>query len=434
MTEKEQGNIQSINARRLPVRLGLGLAVVLALVFGWFTVRWQLGNMLAELTLPTEPNAGQIADLAASLAPGDPLAKWLKANTGKEMFTPESISRSLAAHQEIVRAAPYNFSWWVELGRAYEQAEQTENAERAFRRAVELAPAYTYPHWQLGNFYLRQDQDEKAFAELKKAAENNAIYREQVFSIAWDYYENDTKRLEQIAGNLPDVRAGLAKFYAAKERPAESLRMWDTLSAEEKKANEEVARLIAQALYDKQFYRQAVEFVRDLRIDPEAGHEKVQNGGFENKISAPDKTYFGWKVTGERNVDVKIDPTQRHEGQRSLRAVFNGFDRAELYNISQIITVEPGARYGLSFWLKTKELKSSGMPVLEIVDVRNNKIIAASESFPTGTNEWKRLTVEFTVPEAAEALMIRTTRAFCGDACPLVGIFWYDDFRLEKIE
>jgi tetratricopeptide (TPR) repeat protein len=272
----------------------------LAVAFGWFTVRWQLGNMLAELTLPTEPNAKQIAELAVNFAPSDPLAKWLKANTQEEVFTPESIQNLLVNNQDIVRSSPHNFTWWVELGRAYEQAEQPENAEKAFLRAVELAPAYTYPHWQLGNFYLRNDEDEKAFAELKKAAENNAVYREQVFSLAWDFYEKDTERLEKIAGDSPDVRAGLAKFYAAKERPDDSLRMWNTLSAEEKESNEDVAKLIAQALYDKLFFRQSLEFVRDLKIEPNARNESVQNGGFEEKIEAADRTFFGWKVLKQK--------------------------------------------------------------------------------------------------------------------------------------
>lgn len=427
-------NIKTINSQKLPVRIGLGLLVILAIAFGWFTVRWQLGNMLAELTLPTELNAKQVAEVAIGLSPNDPLAIWLRTNTQEDIFTPESVERAVSNNKEVVRSSPYNFVWWVELGRAYEQAEQFENAEKAFLRAVELAPAYTSPHWQLGNFYLRTGSDEKAFAELRKAAETNAVYREQVFSIAWDFYRQDTERLEKIAGNSPDVRAGLAKFYAAKERAADSLKIWNSLSAEEKESNREVAKLIAQALYDKQFYSQAVEFVRDLKIEPDAGQEKVQNGGFENKIESLDKTYFGWKFSKVENVDIRIDPTQKHSGNRSLRVVSSGYDKPEFYNIFQILTVEPSKKYSLSFWLKTKELKSSGKPILEIVDAKSNKIIVASDPFPTDTENWKQIRINFTTPEETDAVTIRTSRVFCGDACPIVGIFWYDDFKLDKIQ
>lgn len=426
-------NIKSFDSQKLPIRIGLGLMILLAILFGWFMVRWQLGNMLAELTLPTEPNARQVAEAAIDLSPNDPLAKWLKTNTQEDVFTPESAERAVYNNKEVIRSSPYNFAWWVELGRAYEQAEQLENAEKAFLRAIELAPAYTYPHWQMGNFYLRTGSDEKAFAELQKAAETNAVYREQVFSIAWDFYEQDTERLEKIAGDTPDVRAGLAKFYAAKERAKESLKMWNSLSSEEKKSNQEVAKLIAQALYDKQFYGEAVEFVRDLKIEPDAGKEKIQNGGFEKRIEPLDKTYFNWKIQKTENIEIKIDPTQKHEGRKSLRVVFSGYDKPELYNIFQVVAVEPSVKYNLSFWLKSKDLKSSGKPILEIVDARTNKIIAVSESFPTDAEEWQQIKVNFTTPEDTDAVTIRTSRVFCGDVCPIVGIFWYDNFELNKL-
>lgn len=434
MEKETNQKVLIISSKSTGARIGLVAAVIIALLFGWFSVRWQLGFMLSDLTSPSEPNAKNIAELAINLSPRDPLANWLLASANKNDFTDESIEASVSGFETVVRLAPHNFSWWVELGRAYEQSNQPEKAEKAFLRAVELAPNYTYPHWQLGNFYLRQGDDVKAFSELQKAAETNAIYREQVFSIAWDFYEQDINKLEELAGNTPEVRAGLARFYVVKERPAESLRMWNTLTAEEKIANAGVAKLIAQWLYEKRNYRQAIEFVRDLGIEPKAQAETVQNGSFEDPIGERDYIYYDWQVGKVQKIDVKLDPSQKHEGNRSLRVSFNTFSGGVFYNLNQIVTVEPGSKYVLSFWLKTEELKSGGMPNLEIVNSNTDKIIASSQSFPTGTNNWQQIKVEFTAPEDAEAIALRTTRSYCGEACPLVGTFWYDDFRLEKLK
>ncbi len=433
MEKETNQKVLIISSKSTGARIGLVAAVIIALLFGWFSVRWQLGFMLSDLTSPNEPNAKNIAELAINLSPRDPLANWLLASANKNDFTDESIKASVGGFETVVRLAPHNFSWWVELGRAYEQSNQPEKAEKAFLRAVELAPNYTFPHWQLGNFYLRRGNEEKAFSELQKAAENNAIYREQVFSIAWDFYEQDTNKLEELAGNTPEVRAGLARFYVVKDRPAESLRMWNTLNAEEKKANSAVAKLIAQWLYEKGHFRQAIEFVRDLGIEPKAQAETVQNGGFEDPIGEVDYTYFNWRVAKIEKIDVKLDPSQKHEGNRSLRVSFNAFSGGVFYNVFQIVTIEPESKYVLSFWLKTEELKSGGMPNLEIINSNTNKIIASSSSFPTGTNNWQEIKVEFTAPEDAEAVTIRTTRSYCGEACPIVGTFWYDDLRLEKL-
>ncbi len=434
MSEKNLQQIGILDACALPVRVGLIASIIVALLFGWFAVRWQLGNMLAELTAPNEPGAKEVAALALSFSPNDPMTNWLAASTKKNIFTPEAIAATAKDFEHVARLAPNDYRWWVEFGRAREQTEEPEAAEKAFLRAVEIAPNYTYPHWQLGNFYLRQNRSEEAFAELKKTASTNSVYRDQVFSIAWDYYEKDTARLEEIAGDSPSVRVGLARFYASKERAADSLRIWNTLSEDEKAANDVIARVIAQAFYEKRIFRQSQEFVRGLGIEPEARAETVQNGGFENPIGDIKETYFGWRRAPVEKIDFKLDPTQKREGSRSLRVSFNGYSEPILYSLYQYVIVQPLANYRLTFWLRTENMKSGGTPALEIYNANDDKIIVTSEAFPTGTNDWRQVKLEFAAPANAEAVGLRTVRAFCGAGCPIFGTFWYDDFKLERLK
>jgi tetratricopeptide (TPR) repeat protein len=424
--------IQIIETKDLKGRVVLIAIILAALVFAWFAVRWQLGNMLASLTPSNEPNAKSIADFAYTMSPQDPITNWLKANVEKDVFTPESLAKSVEDLEQTVKLAPDDFRYWLELGRAYEQAEQYEKAEKAFQRAIDLAPNYSVVHWQAGNFYLRRGDESKAFVELRKAAETSTVYSEQVFSIVWEYYEKDTAKLEQLASEKPDVRAGLAKFYAAKERPEDSLRIWNTLSDEDKLRNHAIARLIAQALYDKRYYRESIEFVRQLGIETQAQAETVQNGGFETPISVDAKdSFFGWKIGKLEKVEVNTDPTKKKEGNKSLRVTFNGFTGIELKNIGQIVAIEPNKKYRLSFWLKTENLKSAGTPVLEIVNANDGKIITTGAAFPSGTSDWSPMTIEFNTPDKAEAVALSFDRGYCGDACPIVGTFWVDDFKLE---
>lgn len=430
MSENTQ-QLKKISSRSLPMRIALVAVILLAVAFGWFTARWQFGNMLAGLTLPTQPNAKQVAATAKRLAPNDPMTSWLLASTGKDLFTPENLEQSLRDTEEAVRLAPYDYRWWVELGRAYEQAELPEKAEQAYLRGVELAPTYSYPHWQLGNFYLRQNRSEEAFSELKKAAADNDIYRQQVYSLAWDFYERDTAQLENLAGDSPDARAGLARFYALKEQAEDSLRVWNTLSAEEKQKNDGIARLVARVLYDKSYLHSAVQFVGQIGIEKGVTAETIHNGGFEEKIDELENVYFGWKISRTEKVSVKTDASRKHSGERSLRITFNGFIAPQLNDIMQTIATEAGKKYRLSFWLKTENLKSAGPPVLEILHVKTAVGLAASKPYPTGTNDWQEIIIDFTAPEDAEGVFIRTNRSFCGDGCPIIGTIWYDDFEMN---
>ncbi|MBK7706403.1 MAG: carbohydrate binding domain-containing protein [Acidobacteria bacterium] len=407
--------------------------IAVALLFGWFSIRWQIGNMLGSLTQPNAPNAAAIADFAYGLSPNDPMTNWLRASIFKEDFTNDGAALSVASFEDMVRNAPHDHRAWVELARGLEQAEQFERSEKAFRRAVELAPNYSYSHWHLANFYLRRGRETEAINEFRVAAETSSEYREQVLSIAWEYFDKDPKRLEELTGSKPEVRAGLAKFYAAKELAPESLRVWNSLTPEEKQAHQDIARIVTQALYEKRYFRSAASFVHQLAIEPQAKIGEVQNGGFESPIlEEAQKVYFNWKIVKLDKVEAKPDQFKKREGGRSLRISFNGFTGIEIKNVWQVVAVESSKRYRLRFWVRTENLKSAGTPLIEVVNANDDKIIATSAAFPTETNEWSEIKLEFSTPANAEGILLRLDRAYCGDACPIVGTVWIDDVKLES--
>lgn len=428
MTEQ----IKIIETKNLKGRLGLIALIIAGLAFAWFSVSWQIGNMFGSLTSANDPNAPQIADFAHSLSPHDPMTNYFKASVEKGVFTPESLDKAVGDLEEAVRNAPSDYRFWVELGRIQEQTENFEKAEKAFQRAAFVAPNYSNVHWHLGNFYLRRGRETEAFNELRKAADASTVYSEQVFSIVWDYYDKDKSKVDQLAGEKGEIRAELARFYAAKALPEDSLRIWNTISEEDKQRNQSVARVITQALYEKRNYRSAVEFVRQLGLESEAQTETVQNGGFETPIADAVDSYFGWKVDKREKIEVNTDLMKKKEGSKSLRFVFNGFTGIEIKNVYQIVPIEANKKYRLSFWLKTENLKSAGTPTLDIVNANDDKIVKTSEPFPGGTQDWTQIAIEFSTPPNAEAVAVRFDRAYCGDACPIVGMFWVDDFKLEK--
>jgi len=413
-------------------RLVAGLMIILAIAFAWFAVRWQLGTMLAELTPPNDPSAKSVANEAHYLAPGDPLAAWLAANTELDRFSQDGIEASARAFENVVRLSPNDYRWWIELGRIDEQAERNPQAEAAFRQAITLAPTYAYPRWQFGNFLLRQGRSDEAFGELRKTTENNLTYREQVFSLAWDYFDHDPARVEALAADTPDVRASLALFYAAHGQAADSLRLWNTLSDDQKAENPQTAKTIAQALTEKKFFRQGLEFSRQVGIDPDAQAETITNGGFERPLGSPEDNYYGWNVErGDNKLDIAGDSSVKHSGNRSLKMNFRIYVKPDLSNPWQVVAAQPGREYAFHFWARTENLRSAGMPVVEVLDPADNRLIAASSAMPTGTNDWQEFTIDFRAPDSSDGFVIRVARSYC-EGCPLVGLLWLDDLSLTK--
>ena len=408
---------------------GIGLV----LLFAFFAVRWQLGDMLAELTPSTDPNVSQIAQAAVTLAPSDPRTRWLSATAETSVFTSNAVDTSVSIFGETVRLSPFDFRWWIEYGRALERAGQPDEAEKAFRQAIKLAPNYAYPHWQLGNFYLREGRGDEAFTELRLTTESNQIYRNQVFALAWDYFGHQSAMVERLAADKLDVRADLASFFALRSQPADALRVWNSLSDEEKSQYPQAATFIAQALFQVNAFREALEFSRQSGLDPDAAFETINNGGFESSLKSDENILFDWKIgRGDGKLDIAIDPAVRHSGARSLRLVFKSYVKQDMYQLWQNLALAAGTHYKLSFWLRTENLKSGGPPVIELLNAVNNKLLATSPAFPLGINAWQEVEMDFATPESSNGVFLRTSRGYCGETCPIVGTVWLDDFEIVK--
>lgn len=425
-------DLSAYDSKGLKVRAVLLLVILFAFFFAWVSIKWQLADMLAMLTQPADPNAAAIAELSAKWAPGDPSAHYLSAASA------DDPSVSIQSYEQAVRVAPNDYRWRVELARAYAQDEQTVTAEREFKRAVELAPSYAQPHWYLGNFFLRRGRDAEAIAEFKKAAAKNHIYRDQVFSLAWDYFDKDPLQLEDLADGRPDALAHLAFFFAARGRAAESIRTWNKLGENEKPRYASTAKGIAAGLMDQRHFPQALEFAQQLGFAADTKPEAVTNPSFERNFGERDfgeaeDSRFDWQIwRTEPKMDIAVDNRVKHQGNQSLRVVFKNYSKSSIANISQNIVVQPNTKYRLTFWLMTENLKSLGLPLIEIFNPSDNKPIARSQPFPVGTTGWQQVTIDFITPENCDGITLRTNRNSCGEECQLTGTFWYDDFEIGR--
>ena len=421
-------DLREIKTRDKKVRFALIFVALFALITTVLAVRWQIGDMLATLTPDTDPNIADIAAIATRFAPGDPAAHVLKAKVA------ENPAETIVAFEEAVRLSPYDFRWRTELGRAYEQDDRYKEAEEQLKKAVELAPSYSAARWQLGNFYLRRERPSEAFTELKIAAENNIKYREQVFSLIWDYSGKNPAELEKFAGDRGDMRARLAYFFAARGKAEEALRNWNYLSDTDKAKNMSIAKSISLGLFDQKHFRESLEFARQYGAETEALPEAITNGSFEKTVGGDEESRFGWQIPrNDPKFDATVDARVKHDGNRSLRSTFKGYSKATFANILQTVVVEPNTRYRIQFWVRAENLRSSGLPIVEILNANDEKAIVRTSKVPAGTSDWQQMTIEFTAPSNCGGIIIRTIREFCGEDCPINGILWYDDFSIGKL-
>src|SRR5207253_10831905 len=135
---------QSKSPSVVTIRLGSGtrwlllLPALLAILGAWFAVRWYVGNTVAEYSPGVTEGGIKMPLLAVRWAPADPLTHWRLGILDQKAFSADNIAAAVSEFQQAVALSPNDYRYWMELGRALEDAGDQENGEKALRRAVDL--------------------------------------------------------------------------------------------------------------------------------------------------------------------------------------------------------------------------------------------------------------------------------------------------------
>lgn len=405
-------------------------ALVVCLTTTFFFAKWCLANSISA-----QAEYKEIAELAAGLAPSDPQPHFASAALLEKTFLPDDQAKSLAEYEKATALSPHNYLFWLALGKARERAGEPEAAEKALRRAAELAPSYGHVRWTLGNILVRQGKIDEGFSEIRRAAETDFSFTAPAVSSAWQILEGDISQVKKAIGDSPQTNAALAVFLARQKRYDDAFAAWNVLPAEAKTGvfHQNGIDLYNQMLNDKKF-----RFAAALRpqIFPDVSEPfnvgKIDNGDFERDVKMREATPFEWQIGEGNQPQIGYDTQQKRGGERSLLFVYNSPDGKNLRGISQAIIVEAGKKYRFSAFYKS-DLKTTATVRWEIIDAADGKILAASSAVPEKT-DWTDLSLEFSIGDSTEAVAARLVRADCKSAiCPISGKIWFDDFKITAV-
>jgi tetratricopeptide (TPR) repeat protein len=410
-------------------RLILLLPAIFLLVSAFYVAKWIFGDAIA-----VQATNKELAEASVLMAPNDPQTYYSLAVLQENSFLPEDEEKALQNYELAAVHSPHDYRLWLTLGRVRERRGDSQGAEKAVRKAIELAPHYAQNRWTLGNLLLRQDRVEEAFAELRKAVESKPEFAPHVVNLAWQTFDGNIEQIKQHLGDTTVINAAFAPFLAKQEKFDEAAQAWNRLNDSEKSTTHKATgeELINSLIAAKKF-RAAEQIQQQINSDEtkKALPEKFLNSGFE--IATVNKGPFDWQIVDSTPPQLVFDETQKQEGGRSLVAVFNANANAAFPQMSQIIVVMPDTRYRLDFHVKTNDLKSTAAIKWEIVDAVEGNVLAATAAVPTGTNDWQKISTDFTTGGKTEGIIVRLARGACPtSSCPFNGKIWFDNFTLQK--
>ena len=409
--------------RLLIVFLGL-----LAFFWGiWTSGREGLSQLFAGHGLMTDRI--EEADQAIWLSPALAEGHYVRASL---LYNREEFAEAIKEYERAVSVRPHDYALWLELGRARDQAGDPEGAIVAFRESTHLAPFYAQPHWQLGNTLYRVGRRDEAFDELRHAIVSDPGLFPTALDLSWPAFKGDAQAIEQaIQPQTASMHIALARFLVDHGKISEALQQFRAAGA----VSEDDRRGLLRDLLAAHRFVEAHEVWSSARSADTGGTSLFVDGGFESEIKLDDPG-FGWQpLRSSEALSISSDTKNPHSGARSIRVDWSGKSDPSDEVMSQLLLVEPGARYRLSFAARTEELLTGGLPMVTVIDASDDKrrILMKSKTLPQGTNPWENYIYEFTATETTSAVLISIRRENCNTTpCPAFGHAWFDDFSLQR--
>ncbi|HEY0101341.1 MAG TPA: tetratricopeptide repeat protein [Pyrinomonadaceae bacterium] len=412
----------------------------LFLAAGWCALLTGASRMFSDYGVRTGNLVA--AETAVRMTPGDPQAHVARADLLADAAGAGEASlrrEAVRSYSDSASLRPLDYALWMSLGQSLEEAGQAEDALRAFAEATRLAPFYARPRWQLGNFLLRQGRVDEAFDHLRRAAHADHARFPNLIDLAWRFYDGEVARVE--AALRPETNAErlkLARFYVRQGEAGEAIRLYRQLGGAV--AQDDQKAMLADLFAAREFVE--AHKIWSLSQPQEAGAEqaapgRIYDGGFEREIRL-NEPGFGWQIVtaNDSNVSVALDGGEMQEGKRSLRVDFNGASAPSAPVLSQLVLVEAGRAYQLSFAARTKDLLTGGLPVVTVLDVSapDQLVLAQSKNLPQGSEGWQTFSVEFKTRQSTRAVRLSLQRQNCASApCPAFGHLWLDAFTMTKL-
>lgn len=422
----------TLNLQSRIVRLAL---LVLAL-FAWgsFGGLAVLRFVKAVVTDPQVPVERATLEAAAAYFPDSArvqarlAAHLIEADIDASDTHERTAERAVYHAARAASLAPWNYDTHVLLASAKELQGDLAGAETALRRALGLAPRRVELRWRLANLLLRAEKLELALSELQLVTAADPARLTAALDLAWQATAGSLADLQKVAGAEQGRQLTLAHFLAQRGETDAAVKLALGLDAGVL-IGSPLSGQILDALLAARQMELAGEFWRHLLGEYE--QSLVWNGDFERPARSG-LAHFDWQLGQNDKVRVGLSSGAAHSGQRALRLSYLGVETTRLEGeIKQLVLVRPGARYRLSCFVKTEGLVTPDGPQLAVSRTDAPTPLAISTPVAPGSNDWQALTVEFTAPQDARALVIgiRQTPRF-SYADPSRGTVWFDDFTL----
>jgi tetratricopeptide (TPR) repeat protein len=374
-------------------------------------------------------------ETAVRLEPNDPHMWYFLGRYWQFDPVEADTSRAIRAYRTSLGLNPLSADTWLDLASAYETEGEIDAARKAFLEAKHVYPVSSEVLWSYGNFLLRQNELDSAFAEFHGAIEENSELAGEAVRICRHVEPDFNQILYRVLPPKAEAYLGVLWELTEEADTTDALKVWSKLFVLHPKLHSrEVIQFVDGLLHSQQtsdaarVWRQAVTLMDLPKMDDPAG-SLIWDGGFETDVSGG---ALAWRFEPRQSHVISYDHNIVHSGLRALRLDLDQKTISGFVDVCQLVVVEPKTAYEFSAWLRTKDMAKEGGIFFRLATPG----LQASPVFETskllGTNEWTKVSMPWTSPDESRLAQVCLARLRAYDQHH--GTTWVDDVSLLKLD
>ena len=318
------------------------------------------------------------------------------------------------ASREIDRAtrlSPNDYRLRVVLASIKESQQDLMGAEKALRDAAALAPSNIEVRWRLANLLLRAGRITDSVVEFRAAVTGDESLMPMTLDLLWRVTGGDLPSLKAATPASPASNMALASFLLKQGEAVEAARVFEGIDRGVRVAAASSSDFINRLMSIGELRQARLLWISTVgsgsgsgsgSVEGGAGAPLVWNGGFESD-PIPGLAQFDWNLTDSNYAAIGFDDRTSHEGRRSLRVDFKGKDTTRLDGeIKQRLVVQAGRHYRIEYYVKSRNLVTTEGPRVALGWDGDPGWRPAGNSISAGTEDWRKMELEFIAPGKGE--------------------------------
>jgi len=343
-----------------------------------------------------------------------------------------SLDEAISAYRTAVHLNPYEAKNWLDLAGAYQIAGRTAEQADSVEHAMKADPTTPHVAWAAANFFLVQDDREKALHYFRVVLANDPEAVDSALRLCWRATGDATEMLDQALPPRPALYLSFLRLLVTNQEVAAAENVWNRLVGLQQAFPPQLALPYFRLLIAKQevaaaktAWQQLCDVDISLRPYLPSSENLVINGGFEENLL---NGGFDWWYQSYAHAALAIDTSEFHSGTRSLAVTFDGYSVPEV-QLAQFIPVRPSTAYEFSAESRTVDIDTASGPRFALMDAYTNSSYVLTDD-TLGTTPWRRQQARFRTGPNTNLLLLKIVRE---PAAPLIrGKLWIDDVKLVE--